>query len=85
MSQGIKGSLGAAEGQLRADLLARHDNPYVDVTRLQAVLDTEQAARAQLLNGAQAAPGRIRLGSPMGAGSGRWLAFVNPQAAAGLF
>jgi asparagine synthase (glutamine-hydrolysing) len=69
-----------AAGQLRADLLARAGNPYIDVVQLQIALDTEQSLREALNDDNLSKKERRRLLFQMSAGPGSWLAFVNPKA-----
>ena len=77
----IRGSVSihkAAEEQLRTELSARKDNPYVDVAQLQAAVDAEQVARVADDNLSEIERSRLR--AQRNAGNGRWLAFVTPKA-----
>ncbi len=69
----------AASDQLRADLRARADNPYVDVTKLQGALDAEKSIRAALEDDSLSPKEARRLRLQLSAGRVRWLAFINPK------
>jgi asparagine synthase (glutamine-hydrolysing) len=69
-----------AAGQLRADLLARAANPYIDIVQLQDALDAEESIREALLNENLPEKERRRLLQQMNAERVCWLAFVNPKA-----
>jgi asparagine synthase (glutamine-hydrolysing) len=79
MMQGSRASYKAAESGQRSELLARADNPYLDVEKLQAAIDAEQGKREAVLDGNQSAPERRQLILEMTARRSRWLAFINPQ------
>ena len=79
MVQGSIGPRQQAEAAIRADLLARGDNPYIEIKQLVSALDAEQKMRATLTADelSQVARGRMRATNT--AGRGRWLAFVNTK------
>jgi asparagine synthase (glutamine-hydrolysing) len=76
----LKSARQEAAGQLRADLLARAANPYIDVVQLQLALDAEDSIREALLNENLSEKEARRLRQQMDAERVYWLAFVNPKA-----
>ena len=80
MAQGGRAVHEETDEQLRADLLAQADNPYVDVEQLQAAIDAEQDDRATILDDDLSQRDRRRLRQQLTATHHRWLAFINPTA-----
>ena len=80
MIQGSRPIHKEVEAQERANLLARADNPFVDVVQLQAALDAEKGGREAIQDDATSPVQRRRLIFKLNAGRARWLAFVNPNA-----
>jgi asparagine synthase (glutamine-hydrolysing) len=79
MVQGSRSAQKEVNEQQRIELLARAHNPYVDVAQFQAALDAEQGIRDALNDDNLPDKERRRLLLQMGAGRGRWLAFMNPK------
>ena len=82
MAQMLRGTNQAAEKQMQIDLLAQADNPYVDVERLQAALDSESGFREKHQDNRMTQAQRRRLLFQISAGRGFWLTFINPKAKA---
>ncbi len=76
MVYGVRGVQREAEESLRAELLARAGNPYVDVEKLQAALDAEEPLRNAYQDDNLSRRERRRLLRQTRAGRDRWLAFV---------
>lgn len=66
-----------AAAQLRGELLARSDNPYVDIGQLQSAMNAEKGIREAIVDDNLPQKERRALALQMTAGRGMWLAFVN--------
>jgi asparagine synthase (glutamine-hydrolysing) len=78
MAKATRSARREASGQLRADLLGRAANPYIDVDQLQAALEAEDKSGEALNDDSLPLAERRRLFRQMSAERLRWLAFVNP-------
>jgi asparagine synthase (glutamine-hydrolysing) len=65
--------------QLRAELLARVDNPYVDVKQIAAALESQEIRNAAVDDDTLLAQ-TPRMRQQMNVGRGMWLAYVNKKA-----